>query len=70
MEMAIADVVKLAQDEKYSRMPVYQDNIDNIIGVLNAKDLLGLIGRAGYFRIRREIFHAGGSFRAGNGEVR
>ena len=45
VEMAIADVVKLAQDEKYSRMPVYQDNIDNIIGVLNAKDLLGLIGR-------------------------
>ena len=45
VKMAIADVVKLAQDEKYSRMPVYQDNIDNIIGVLNAKDLLGLIGR-------------------------
>ena len=25
-------------------MPVYQDNIDNIIGVLNAKVLLELIG--------------------------
>ncbi len=44
IEMAITDVVQLAREEKYSRMPVYQDNIDNIIGVLNAKDLLALIG--------------------------
>lgn len=44
VEMAITDVVRLAREEKYSRMPVYQDNIDNIIGVLNAKDLLALIG--------------------------
>ena len=44
VEQAISDVVQLAIEEKYSRMPVYQDNIDNIIGVLNAKDLLELIG--------------------------
>ncbi len=44
VEMEIADVVELARNENYSRMPVYQDNIDNIIGILNTKDLLGLIG--------------------------
>ncbi len=37
VEQAISDVVQLAIEEKYSRMPVYQDNIDNIIGVLNAR---------------------------------
>lgn len=44
VEMEINDVVSLARDENYSRMPVYQDSVDNIIGVLNTKDLLGLIG--------------------------
>jgi putative hemolysin len=40
----ISDVVYLAMNEGYSRMPVYQENIDNIVGVLIVKDLLGLIG--------------------------
>lgn len=44
VETKINDVVCLARDENYSRMPVYQDSIDQIIGVLNAKDLLGLVG--------------------------
>jgi CBS domain containing-hemolysin-like protein len=29
--------------EGFSRMPVYEDNIDNIVGVLNVKDLLPII---------------------------
>ena len=33
----IKDVVYLAVNESYSRMPVYRENIDNIIGVLNTK---------------------------------
>ncbi len=44
VEMKINDAVCLARNENYSRMPVYQESIDNIIGVLNAKDLLGLVG--------------------------
>ncbi len=44
VDMKINDVVYLAMNEGYSRMPVYQGNIDNIIGVLMVKDLLGLIG--------------------------
>jgi CBS domain containing-hemolysin-like protein len=31
--------------EGYSRMPVYEGNIDNIVGVLNVKDLLPIIRR-------------------------
>ena len=44
VDMNIAEAVKLARNENYSRMPVYQDSIDNVIGILMAKDLLGLIG--------------------------
>lgn len=44
VDMKISDVVYLAMNEGYSRMPVYKDNIDNITGVLMVKDLLGLIG--------------------------
>lgn len=44
IEMKINDVICLVRDENYSRMPVYQESVDNIVGVLNAKDLLGLVG--------------------------
>lgn len=39
------DLLDLVFGEGYSRMPVYQGNIDNIIGVLYVKDLLVLIRR-------------------------
>ncbi len=40
----ITEAVDLAISDGYSRMPVYEDTIDNIKGVIFAKDLLGLIG--------------------------
>ncbi|MDD2374309.1 MAG: hemolysin family protein [Eubacteriales bacterium] len=35
-----AEVLEVAVREKYTRIPVYEDNIDNIIGILHIKDLL------------------------------
>lgn len=44
------EVVKIVVENGYSRMPVYEDNNDNIKGVLYAKDLLPYIGkRSKYF---------------------
>ncbi len=40
----ITEVVDLAISDGYSRMPVYEDTIDNIKGIIYAKDLLALIG--------------------------
>lgn len=40
----IGDVVYLAINEGYSRIPVYEKSVDNIIGILNVKDLLCLVG--------------------------
>lgn len=34
------EVMQLAAKEKYTRVPVYQENIDNIVGILHIKDLL------------------------------
>ncbi len=43
-ESKIGDVVYLAINEGYSRIPVYEKTIDNIVGILNVKDLLCLVG--------------------------
>lgn len=40
---SVAEAVEVIIRESYSRIPVYQGNIDNIIGVLYAKDLFKLI---------------------------
>ena len=39
------EVVSIVVNNGYSRMPVYEDNSDNIKGVLYAKDLLPYIGK-------------------------
>ena len=36
------EVMKVAMDEKFTRIPVYRDTIDDIVGILNIKDLLGI----------------------------
>lgn len=37
------ELVRIVLEEGYSRMPVYRDSIDHIIGVVYTKDLLGLL---------------------------
>jgi putative hemolysin len=34
-------LVKTIQDNNYSRIPVYRSNLDNILGILHAKDIIG-----------------------------
>jgi CBS domain containing-hemolysin-like protein len=40
-ETKINDIVQLIIQSGHSRIPIYQDNMDNIIGTVHAKDLLG-----------------------------
>ncbi|MBR5872019.1 MAG: HlyC/CorC family transporter, partial [Oscillospiraceae bacterium] len=44
MNTPISEAVDLAISDGYSRMPVYEETIDNIKGLVYAKDLLTLIG--------------------------
>ncbi|MBE9521469.1 MAG: HlyC/CorC family transporter [Proteobacteria bacterium] len=40
VQTAIPDVLKLITEEGFTRIPVYSESPDNIVGILNAKDLL------------------------------
>ncbi len=37
------EIIDLINQEKFTRIPVYEDNIDDIIGILHVKDLIPLI---------------------------
>ncbi|MBR6407502.1 MAG: HlyC/CorC family transporter [Clostridia bacterium] len=41
----IADAVRISMEEGYSRIPVYREDMDNILGIIYVKDLLRFIGR-------------------------
>ncbi|MFZ0129842.1 MAG: hemolysin family protein [Candidatus Dormiibacterota bacterium] len=43
---SIADVIKVIIEYGFSRIPIYEDNVDNIVGIVYAKDLLrhGVVG--------------------------
>ncbi len=36
-------LIRRVTEEGYSRMPVYRENVDNIIGIIHTKDLLSLV---------------------------
>jgi putative hemolysin len=41
---ALDDIIYIALDEGFSRIPVYKGSIDKIIGIIIVKDLLSLVG--------------------------
>lgn len=43
----IADVVRVITESGHSRLPVYEDDLDNIVGIVHAKDVLSALGPAG-----------------------
>lgn len=43
----IAELIRLITEEGYTRIPVYKDTLDHILGVLHAKDLLRVCGCTG-----------------------
>lgn len=38
-----SEVMRTAREEKYTRIPVYEDTIDDIKGILHIKDLIGIM---------------------------
>ncbi len=51
----LEEVIKLVSECGHTRIPVHKDNIDEIVGILNAKDLLKLWGQAPGATIPPEI---------------
>jgi putative hemolysin len=42
VDASLADLRSLFREEQYSRIPVYRDNLDNIVGIVFVKDLVAL----------------------------
>lgn len=43
LEATLAEIKEVLMEEKYSRIVIYEDNIDNIVGVFHVKDLVKYI---------------------------
>ena len=52
---SVAEAVEVIIRESYSRIPVYQGNIDNIIGILYAKDLFKLVRDGDWSKPVKEV---------------
>ncbi len=47
-DISITQLLKINKDKNHSRIPVYTESIDNIVGILHIKDLLPLIKKRSY----------------------
>lgn len=48
----LSELKDIFEKEKYSRLPVYEDSRDNVIGIINLKDVFFYHGKPGDFHIR------------------
>lgn len=51
----IKDIINIVAGKGHSRLPIYDDNIDNIIGILHSKDLLKFFTRENDFNLSKII---------------
>src|SRR6478672_10842818 len=45
---SLADLIRKVEDLHYSRLPVYKNNLDEIVGMLNTKDLMPFLNETSY----------------------
>jgi len=58
IETGLSELVNIINKEHYTRIPVFEGNVDNIIGILHVKDLLKLIdddGLSDSFKLEENI---------------
>jgi CBS domain containing-hemolysin-like protein len=54
IDIPLKELVKIVCDAGYSRVPVYKDSIDHVVGVLHAKDLLRFLAeKPGKFNVKK-----------------
>jgi putative hemolysin len=47
-----AEALQLVQQAHHSRFPIYEENLDNIVGVIHSKDILNYVDRPDEFSLR------------------
>ncbi len=55
IEENLSSIIKLINDCGHTRIPIYKENIDEIVGILHAKDLLRLWGDSSDKKIPEDI---------------
>jgi len=55
IDSTLGEIIQLVTDCGHTRIPIYEENIDKIVGLLHAKDLLRLFGERPDKRIPKEI---------------
>jgi putative hemolysin len=43
IDLGLQEIINVISEEEFSRIPVYENSIDNIVGILHVKDLVKLI---------------------------
>ena len=54
-DMTLDEILDVVNESQYSRYPVYEDTVDNIVGILNSKDLIPLIDDRNIFSFDKLI---------------
>ncbi len=52
VDAAFQDVVQLTAQARHSRFPVYDGNLDNVVGVIHSKDVLSYLDKPDQFSLR------------------
>jgi putative hemolysin len=52
VSMPFAEMLKLVQEARHSRFPVYDESLDNVIGIVHSKDILSFVHRPELFDVR------------------
>jgi CBS domain containing-hemolysin-like protein len=55
VDASLGEIIKLVADCGHTRIPIHKENIDQIVGILHAKDLLKLWGEDPHFIVPAEI---------------
>ncbi|MES2627997.1 MAG: hemolysin family protein, partial [Bacteroidota bacterium] len=61
--LSFDEVLHKVTEEGYSRYPVYKGNIDNLVGILNSKDLISALhkGKEDWISLLRPVLYTTGS---------
>jgi CBS domain containing-hemolysin-like protein len=54
-EVSFAGLMKIANREAHSRLPVYRESLDDVIGMVHVKDLLSYWGREQEFKLENVL---------------
>jgi CBS domain containing-hemolysin-like protein len=53
LQISLEEIIRIFHQYGYSRLPVYRESLDDIVGIVHSKDVLGFLLRPKSFKIER-----------------